>query len=106
MTKNSDKIEKTARTLISDVLVLGKSKATLGTLTRHVIASVGTARDFQQCLCDFLNWRAACGSSIDAPVTRVELEEYLLQESQRWRQKTVDQHRQALSLIFCVKMKN
>jgi hypothetical protein len=102
MTKKSDKVDKKARALISGVLVLGKPKSTLGTLIHQVIASIGTARSFQQCLRDFLRWRVAGGTSLDAPVTRVELEEYLLQESSRWRQKTVDQHRQALSLVFCV----
>ncbi|MGF6539454.1 hypothetical protein [Paraburkholderia youngii] len=91
-----------ARKLVSSVLVLGQSKSALGTLVDHVIVSVGTARDFEQCLRDFLKWRVAGGARIDAPVTRAELEEYLVQESQRWRQKTVDQHRQALGLVFSV----
>jgi hypothetical protein len=75
---------------------------TLGKLIRRMIRSVGTARSFEQCLRDFLWWRVAQGISIDAPVTRAEIEAYLLQESVRWRQKTVDQHRQALSLVYSV----
>lgn len=91
-----------ARKLISAVVALGQSKSALGAIAGHVIVSVGTARNFEQCVCDFLRWRLAGGTSIDAPVTRAELEQYLTQESQRWRQKTVDQHRQALSLVFSV----
>jgi integrase len=102
MTKRSFTIEAKAHALISPVLALGQSKAALGTLVRHVIVSVGTLRSFQQCLLEFLRWRVDKGTGIDAPVIRAELDEYLLQESARWRQKTVDQHRQALSLIFCV----
>jgi hypothetical protein len=85
--------EEFARQLVSPVLVLGQSKSSLGPLTQHVIRSVGTARDFQQCVREFLAWRVAGGVRIDAPVTRCELEEYLSQESSRWRQKTVDQHK-------------
>ncbi|NVH76113.1 site-specific integrase [Paraburkholderia sp. JPY432] len=91
-----------ARKLVSSVLALGQSKTTLGTLAGCVIVSVGTARDFEQCVRDFLRWRVAGGQGIDAPVTRLELEEYLFQESDRWRQKTLDQHRQALSLVYTV----
>lgn len=86
------------------MLIVGQSKSTLGTSIRHVIAAIGTARNFEQCLRDFLNWRVTGRLGLDAPVARVDLELYLSQESLRWRQKTVDQHRQALSLIYFVEM--
>lgn len=95
-------VQSLAQTLISSVVALGHTQSALGELTKHVIVSIGTARDFQQCVREFLTWRIACGTSIDAPVTRAELEEYLLEEGGRWRQKTLDQHRQALSLVFTV----
>ena len=91
-----------ARMLISDVLILGHKKTEVGEIVGHVIRSVGTARSFRQCVCDFLNWRVAGGMSIEAPITRSEIVTYLHQESKRWRQKTLDQHRQALSLVFCL----
>jgi integrase len=102
MTMSCYKLEKAARDLVSSVLILGKSKSELGALTSHVVTSIGTARNFQQCVRDFLKWRTAGGLSVSEPVTRIELEEYLRQECHRWRQKTVDQHRQALTLVFCV----
>jgi hypothetical protein len=68
----------------------------------HLIFSVGTARSFQQCTKDFLEWRLAAGIGVDAVPCRLEIEDYLAQESKRWRQKTLDQHRQALALVFSV----
>jgi integrase len=91
-----------ARKLVSSVIALGQTTSALGALADHVVKAVGTARDFEQCVCEFLSWRISGGAAIDAPVTRAELEQYLAQETQRWRQKTLDQHRQALSLVFCV----
>lgn len=91
-----------ARVLVSSVLLLGHRKSQLGRLVKHVVVSVGTARNYQQCVCDFLKWRVAGGYGLEEPVTRSEILMYLRQSSHRWRQKTVDQHRQALSLIFCV----
>jgi len=102
MIKKSYTIEEVARARISAVLALGHSKTALGALIRHVIVSVGTARNFEQCLRDFLRWQVAQGVSIDAPVVRADIQYYLRQESLRWRQKTLDQHRQALSLVFSV----
>ncbi|CAJ0895821.1 hypothetical protein R77564_03929 [Ralstonia sp. LMG 32965] len=95
-----------ARKLVSSVVALGKTKSSLGALLGHVIVSIGTARCVEQCVREFLTWRLGSGTGIDAPVTRAELEQYLMQESQRWRQKTLDQHRQALSLLFCVTLPN
>lgn len=95
-----------ARKLVSSVVAFGKKKNSLGALVDHVIVSVGTARSFEQCVREFLTWRLGGGTAIDAPVTRAELEHYLVQESQCWRQKTLDQHRQALSLLFCVTLPN
>lgn len=95
-----------ARKLVSAVVALGKTKSSLGALVDHVILSVGTARSFEQCVREFLTWRLGGGTATGAPVTRAELEQYLVQESQRWRQKTLDQHRQALSLLFCVTLPN
>lgn len=102
MTKKRYSVERLARALVSAVLALRQSKMALGDLVRHVITSVGTARNFEQCLRDFLYWRVAQGVSIDAPVVRAEIEDYLIQESSRWRQKTLDQHRQALSVVYSV----
>jgi hypothetical protein len=102
MTRRPISVEQFARSRISAVLALGQSKTALGSLVHNVITSVGTARNFEQCLRDFLRWRTAQNVSIDWPVTRAEMEAYLLHESSRWRQKTLDQHRQALRLVFSV----
>lgn len=91
-----------ATKLVTALLVLGTNKSTLGSLAREVVRSIGTARSFIQCVTEFLVWRTAGGVGLDEPVTAVELEGYLTHESLRWRQKTLDQHRQALSLVFCV----
>ncbi|QDH60184.1 site-specific integrase [Pandoraea pnomenusa] len=91
-----------AARLVSSLLMLRTSRATLRKLANNAIASVGTARNVVQCVTDFLTWRTAAEISLIEPVTRSELEAYLTHESFRWRQKTVDQHRQALSLVFCV----
>jgi hypothetical protein len=72
-----------ARALVSSVIALGQTKSALGELTKHMIVSVGTARDFEQCVREFLTWRIASGISIGAPVIRAELEEYLLEEGVR-----------------------
>ncbi|WP_154671468.1 hypothetical protein [Paraburkholderia mimosarum] len=94
--------EEQARRLISTVLMLGHKKRDLGPHTRDLITSLGTARNYQQCVKDFLEWRLAAGVSVDAVACRLEIENYLSFEGKRWRQKTLDQHRQALALVFCV----
>ncbi|WP_051381527.1 site-specific integrase [Paraburkholderia mimosarum] len=91
-----------ARRLVSQVLILGHKKSDLGAHTRDLITSLGTARNYQQCVKDFLEWRLAAGVGVDAVACRLEIENYLLVEGKRWRQKTLDQHRQALALVFCI----
>jgi integrase len=102
MQKKTMSAREFAHSLVSQVLVLGTQKSALGGLARHVIRSLGTARNVEQCEVDFLNWRIAGGKAMKAPVTRWEITEYLMFESTRWRQKTLDQHRQALALIHSV----
>lgn len=91
-----------AHRLVSQVLVLGHKKHDLGAHTRALITSLGTARNYQQCVKDFLEWRLAAGVGVDVVACRLEIENYLAGEGKRWRQKTLDQHRQALALVFCV----
>jgi len=100
--RNLLKAAQMARALVSGVLRLSTDKSDLGELTGHVVRSVGTARSYQQCVFDFLRWQLGRGLGLNEPVLRSDIDSYLLHQSAVWRQKTLDQHRQALSLVFAV----
>jgi len=68
------------------------------------ITSIGTERNFRQCLINYLFWCLLNSVSRDFRVNKKEIIKYLNERSEWVKQKTLDQERQALAFIFMQKL--
>jgi integrase len=91
-----------AEVLVRRLCVYGAKKKELGDSHRSVIRSRGTARAYENCVANFLSFRAQGGAPSGGPYLRAEFDEFLHLNSLAWQQKTVDQHWQALTKVFSV----
>jgi integrase len=69
------------------------------------IVSIGTQRSFRYCVRAYLSWRAHHALRIDGLHSSAVLEEYLADQAEVLGQKALDQHRQALQVVFGVRLK-
>jgi integrase len=69
------------------------------------IVSIGTQRSFRYCVRAYLSWRVHHALSIDGLHSSAVLEEYLADQAEILGQKALDQHRQALQVVFDVRLK-
>lgn len=74
----------------------------MGDAHRQLIRSRQTCVDYEDCVANFLSFRAEGRVPAEGPFLRSEADEFLFLNSLVWRQKTVDQHRQALNKVLCV----
>ena len=74
----------------------------MGEAHRQLIRSRQTSNGYEDCISNFLSFRSEGRVPDDGPYLRTEVEEYLFLNSLVWRQKTLDQHRQALCKILCL----
>ena len=93
-----------ARHLVGRFLVLGVKKADLGDAAPHIVRSLGTARAYQNCIANFLQFRDEGNSPADGPFLRAEMDDFLRLSSLTWQQPTLEQHRLALNKIFSVEL--
>lgn len=91
-----------AQRLVRNACLFGVKKRDMGDAHRQLIRSRQTAVDFEDCMANFLAFRAEGKVPADGPFLRAEADEFLFLNSLMWRQKTLDQHRQALDKILCV----
>lgn len=91
-----------AAKLVRHACAFGVKKADLRDADRAVIRSLGTARDYQACIANFLSFRSDGNVPDDGPYLRAEMGDFLRLSALTWRQKTMDQHRHALNKVFCV----
>jgi integrase len=70
------------------------------------IRSIGTERNYRGCIREYLRWRLHQRLDMRGPHWRVELEAYLQDQAEVLSQKALDQHRQALQIVFAVQLKN
>jgi integrase len=66
------------------------------------IISIGSERDYKSCMVQFLAWRWHMELPVNGPYMQQEMLEYLEDQSEVLLQSTLDQHRQALQLVFTV----
>lgn len=69
-----------------------------------VINSVGTIRDYRDCIKLYLDWSDLNDVSANSHGNKVILMAYLEEKSEIYRQKTLDQHRMALNIGFHKKL--
>jgi integrase len=69
------------------------------------IKSIGTERSFRSCLSVFLEWRQHAQLPLRGPFYKQEMYEYLAEQAEVLSQKALDQHRQALQIVFSVQLK-
>jgi hypothetical protein len=93
-----------AARLVRQRSVHGVKKSELGDADKHIIRSLGTARDYLDCIANFLAFRAEGNVPADGPFLRSEMDDFLRLSSLEWRQKTLDQHRSALNKAFGVEL--
>lgn len=93
-----------AKRLVQNACLFGVKKIRMGEAHRYLIRSVQTALDYQDCVCNFLRFRAEGRVPSEGPYLRAEADEFLFLSSLTWQQKTLDQHRQALDKVFCLQL--
>jgi integrase len=93
-----------AHELVRRTTLFGVKKREIGDAQRHIVRSLQTAINYQNCVANFLAFRAAGMAPADGPFLRAEMDEFLFLNSLSWRQKTLDQHRHALNKVFCVEL--
>lgn len=76
----------------------------MGEAQRYLIRSRQTALDYQDCLANFLKFRAEGRLPAAGPYLRAEADEFLFLNSLTWQQKTLDQNRQALNKVLCLQL--
>jgi integrase len=91
-----------ARYLVGRLLVVGIKKEALGDAASHVVRSLGTARAYQNCIANFLQFRDEGNAPSDGPFLRAEMDDFLRLSSLTWQQATLEQNRLALNKIFSV----
>ena len=69
------------------------------------IVSVGTQRNFKYCIRAYLSWRVHHALSLNGLHSSAVLDEYLADQAEVLSQKALDQHRQALQIVFGVQLK-
>lgn len=68
------------------------------------IKSIGTERSYKSYVRQFLEWRWHAGLPVIGPYMQQEMIEYLDDQSEVLAQSTLDQHRQALQIVFSVQL--
>jgi integrase len=96
--------QRIAQKLVRKITLYGVTKRDMGDLHRSVVRSVQTAIDYQNCVANFLAFRAAGSVPAEGPYLRAEMDDFLFLNSMIWQQKTLDQHRQALNKVFSVEL--
>ena len=92
---------KIAQRLIRNISVFGVKKQAMGDAHQILIRSRQTAINYEDCVSNFLSFRAEGRVPSEGPFLRAELDEFLFLKSLIWQQKTLEQHRQALNKVFC-----
>lgn len=70
---------------------------------RGLIASLGTARDYKYCLAGYFEWLEFCGIGTDEQDHKQHIVDYLEVLAETVSQRTLNQHKQALELVFQLK---
>lgn len=84
--------------------MFGVKKSSMGEAHRYLIRSRQTALDYQDCITNFLKFRAEGRAPSEGPYLRAEGDEFLFLNSLTWQQKTLDQNRQALDKVLCLQL--
>jgi integrase len=87
-----------AKKLINSRLSLGVSREIAS--SKNQIASVGTARNYAECVSNYFLWMEFQGISKSDQDHKSNIVSYLEDASEIFSQSTLDQHRQALQLVF------
>jgi integrase len=90
-----------ARDLLKKGAVIGKPKQRK---LANQIASIGTLNAYQSCLKIYLDWCAFNEVLPSVQSSKANLAAYLEEQSEVYRQKTLDQHRMALNKAFHKKL--
>lgn len=87
------------------LLKKGMPKTKLNTLNAHVIASLGTRRNYLACLSLYRNWGITNKVPKGEQSSLKYLQIYLEEKSEVYKQKTLCQHRMALNFGYNKKLK-
>ncbi len=87
-----------ARRILSRHVEHGLTKAKSKSLRK--IASIGTERNYRNCLAQYLTWCEMNGITPDLRANLLNLNLYLEERTEWVKQKTLNQQRQALQLVF------
>lgn len=85
-------------------LVVAKTQHGEISCDQKPIKSIGTERSYKSCVQQFLEWRWHAGLPVLGPYMQQEMIEYLEDQSEVLAQSTLDQHRQALQIVFSVQL--
>lgn len=96
--------QRIAKRLVRSVCLFGVKKSAMGDAHRYLIRSRQTALDYQDCIANFLRFRAEGRVPAEGPYLRAEACEFLFLNALTWQQKTLDQHRQALGKVLCLQL--
>jgi integrase len=84
------------------VLVVSQMQHGGPSTNKKPISSIGSERAYKSCITQFLQWRSHAGLPMYGPYMQQEMVEYLDDQSEVLGQSALDQHRQALQLVFSV----
>jgi integrase len=93
---------KMARHIVARFTIHGKDK--ISAKFHGAISSLGTERSYRQCLANYFKWCHLNGVQPDFRANILTLKQYLAERSEWVKQKTLDQERQALQLIYKQKL--
>lgn len=95
---------KLARDMVAEKVSHGTSRAEAK--SQGLISSIGSERTYREQLKGYLDWRKAMGLPIIGPYYSFESQEYLDQIAEVRGQKSIDQARQALQIVFATKLEH
>jgi hypothetical protein len=97
-------LTKITRGLVKHHVRHGLSKKEAKTLGIKCIRSLGTERNYQAAIYKFLQWRNSCGLSVKRNYLRLEMTEFLHEQSELLQQTQLDIVRRAMELVFAVEL--